>query len=173
MRIVPGSSRGALDPLIFWQHSLACAIISRKLARSVGFGDPEKAYLAGLLHDIGYIVNLLVLPGETKAAMERARRDHLFAGEVEYSDLGFTHCQTGEILARQWRLADTMVEVILCHHEPAAATQNRGLVAIVSLADRLCRASDLGLGYPETPIPWPPVRMNGNSSLNIARWRMK
>lgn len=57
MRIVP-SSMGALDPLIFWQHSLACAIVSRKLARAVGFGDPEKAYLAGLLHDIGYIVNL-------------------------------------------------------------------------------------------------------------------
>ncbi len=151
MRIVP-SSMGALDPLIFWQHSLACAIVSRKLARSVGFGDPEKAYLAGLLHDIGYIVNLVVLPQET-LAMERARREGLFAGEVEYSDLGFTHCQSGEILARRWRLADTLVEVILCHHDPAAATYNPALVAIVSLSDRLCRASDLGLGYAETPGP--------------------
>jgi putative nucleotidyltransferase with HDIG domain len=152
MRIVP-SSTGAFDPLIFWQHSLACAIISRKLARSVGFGDPEKAYLAGLLHDIGYIVNLVVLPQETRAAMERAQREGIFAGEAEYLDLGFTHCQSGEILARQWRLADTLVEVILCHHDPAAATLNPALAAIVSLADKLCRASDLGLGYGETPGP--------------------
>jgi len=71
MRIVP-RSKGTLDPLVFWQHSLACAIVSRKLARSVGFGDPEKAYLAGLMHDIGYIVNLVVLPQETRAALERA-----------------------------------------------------------------------------------------------------
>jgi putative nucleotidyltransferase with HDIG domain len=153
MRIAHSSSRGALDPLIFWQHSLACAIVSRKLARSVGFGDPEKAYLAGLLHDIGYVVNLVVFPRETEAAMKRAQREGLFAGDVEYSDLGFTHCQTGEILGRQWRLADNLVEVILCHHDPAAATQNRALVTIVSLSDRLCRASDLGLGYPETPGP--------------------
>jgi len=152
MRVVPASMTG-LDPMVFWQHSLACAIISRKLGRAVGFGDPDKAYLAGLMHDIGYIVNLVLFPQETRAAMERARREHLFAGEVEHLDLGFTHCQSGEILARLWRLSDSLVEVILCHHDAAAAVINPALVAIVSLSDRLCRASGLGLGYDETPGP--------------------
>jgi HD-like signal output (HDOD) protein len=50
---VVSASRKVLDPIIFWQHSLACAIMARKLARSVGFG-PEKAYLAGLMHEIGF-----------------------------------------------------------------------------------------------------------------------
>jgi putative nucleotidyltransferase with HDIG domain len=152
MRIVP-SSKGKLDPLVFWRHSLACAIVARKLARSVGFGDPDKAYLAGLLHDIGYIVNLVVLPQETEAAMAKAKHEGLFAGEVEYTEFGFTHCQSGEVLARQWRLDDNLVEVILCHHEATAATHNPALVAVVSLSDRLCRASDLGIGYAETPSP--------------------
>ncbi|HTS37831.1 MAG TPA: HDOD domain-containing protein [Candidatus Solibacter sp.] len=152
MRIVP-SAKEILDPLIFWQHSLACAIIARKLARSVGFGDPEKAYLAGLMHDIGYVVNLVVLPNETKAAMLKARSEGRFAGEVEFAELGFTHCQSGEMLGRQWRLSDGLIEVILCHHDSRAAEINPALVAIVSLSDRLCRASDLGLGYAETPGP--------------------
>ena len=152
MRVVPTSMKG-LDPMIFWKHSLACAIIARKLARSVGFGDPDKAYLAGLLHDIGYIVNVIVFPEQTQAAIRKAQRQGLFAGEVEYADLGFTHCQSGELLARRWRLTDAMVEVILCHHNAAAAVVNPGLVAIVSLADRLCRASGLGFGYVETPDP--------------------
>ena len=152
MRVVP-AGKSVLDPLVFWQHSLACAIVSRKLARSVGFGDPEKAYLAGLMHDIGYIVNLVVLPRETKAAMERAQREGLFIGEVEQADLGFTHCQSGEILGRQWRLSDGLVEVILCHHNPAAAAISPALVAIIALSDKLCRASNLGLGYLETPNP--------------------
>jgi HD-like signal output (HDOD) protein len=152
MRIVP-LCQGAVDPLVFWQHSLACAIISRKLARSVGFGDPEKAYLAGLMHDIGYIVNMVVLPQQTIAMMEKAKREGLFAGDVEYLDFGFTHCQSGEILAQQWRLSDGLVEVILCHHDAAAAVINPALVAIVSLSDRLCRASSLGLGYAELPGP--------------------
>ena len=152
MRVL-SASKAVLNPVVLWQHSLACAIISRKLARSVGFGDPDKAYLAGLMHDIGYIVNLVVLPQQTKAVLEKAQGNGIFAGEIEYSELGFTHCQSGEILARQWGLSNGLVEVILCHHDPGAASINPALVAIVALSDRLCRASNLGLGYAETESP--------------------
>jgi HDOD domain len=152
IRIAP-FSKSVLNPVVFWKHSLACVIISRKLTRSVGFGDPEKAYLAGLMRDIGYIVNLIVLPKETNVVLKRAERYGLFAGEVEYSDLGFKHCQSEEILARLWRLPDALVEVILCHHDAAAAVINPALVAIVSRSDRLGRASGLGFGYTEAPAP--------------------
>jgi putative nucleotidyltransferase with HDIG domain len=152
LRLIPSSAR-ALDPVVFWQHSLACAIIARKLARSVGFGDPEKAYLAGLLHDIGYVLNMVVFPQQTKTAMEKAEHEGLFMGEVEYSELGFTHCQSGELLGRQWNLSDDIVEVILCHHNVGASASSPALVAIVALADRLSRASNLGLGYVEAPSP--------------------
>jgi putative nucleotidyltransferase with HDIG domain len=148
MRVMP-SGRSGLDPLVFWQHSLGCAIVSRKLARSVGYGDPDKAYLAGLLHDIGYIVNLVVLPKETNAALEKARNQGRFMGDLEREDLGFTHCESGELLARQWRLADGLVEVIVCHHSPADAIVSPALTAIIGLSDRLCRAANLGLGYAE------------------------
>jgi len=149
MRAIPRSVK-AIDPLVFWKHSLACAIVARKLARAVGFGDPEKAYLAGLMHDIGYVANLVILPDRMMNAIEKARRERLFLGEVEFSELGFTHCQTGEMLARNWQLPEGLVEVVLCHHYAAAAVINPALVAIVSLSDRLCRASDLGLGPEKT-----------------------
>jgi len=55
-------------------------------------------------------------------------------GDVEYSELGFTHCQSGELLGRRWNLSEDLVEVILCHHNVAAAVSNPALVAIVSLA---------------------------------------
>jgi putative nucleotidyltransferase with HDIG domain len=152
IRLVPANMKG-LDPIIFWKHSLACAIIARKLARSVGFGDPEKAYLAGLLHDLGYIVNLILFPEQTKTAIEKAELEGRFPGEVEYASLGFCHCQSGEVLARRWKLADELIDVILCHHDVARAAVNPGLVAIVSLADRLCRTSNLGFGYIELSDP--------------------
>jgi len=105
MRIAPArpASAKALDSVVFWQHSLACAIIARKLAPAVGFSDPEKAYLAGLLHDIGYILNLVAFPEQPETVIEEAARDRLFMGEVEYSNLGFTHRQTGEC----WRAGRT------------------------------------------------------------------
>lgn len=148
-----GAAQKIVDPVVFWEHSLGCAILSRKLARSVRFADPEKAYLAGLLHDLGYVVNLVLLPQLTKAAVEKAVKEGVFVGEIEYCDLGFTHCQSGELLARKWNFPDDVVEVILCHHNPAAAILNPALVAIVALADKLCRSSSLGLGYAETPDP--------------------
>ncbi len=151
MRIVPKFEK-ALDPVVFWQHSLASAIMARKLARAVGFGDPEKAYLGGLLHDLGYIVNLVLFSEQTAAAIEKASQEGLFMGDVEYSQLGFTHCQTGEILARKWNLPETLIEVILCHHDVSTAELNPALTAIVALADRLSRASNLGLGFIEAGL---------------------
>ncbi len=151
MRI--GAAQKAIDPVVFWEHSLGCAMLSRKLARSVGFNDPEKAYLAGLLHDVGYVVNLVLVPEETKAALDKGLQTGAFMGESEFEAFGFTHCQSGEILSRKWNFSPDLIEVILCHHNPAAAVLNPALVAIIALADRLCRSANLGMGYKETPDP--------------------
>ncbi len=86
-----GSAQKGLDFVVFWEHSLGCAIVSRKLARAVGFADPEKAYLAGLLHDLGYIVNKVLFPHQEKAALESALKSGEFLGRSEYAALGFTH----------------------------------------------------------------------------------
>jgi putative nucleotidyltransferase with HDIG domain len=148
-----GGAQKAIDPLVFWEHSLGCAMLSRKLARTVGFDNPEKAYLAGLLHDLGYVVNLVLMPEETKAALDKGLRTGAFMGESEFEAFGFTHCQSGEVLARKWNFSEDLIEVILCHHNPPAARLNPGLVAIVALADRLCRSASLGMGYRESPDP--------------------
>lgn len=148
-----GSAQREVDPLVFWEHSLGCAILSRKLARCVGFDDPENAYLAGLLHDLGFVVNLVLFPVKTKSAMEKGMQTGAFLGESEYEALGFTHCQSGEVLARKWNFSEELIEVIRCHHNPAAAVVNPALVAIVALADRLCRSANLGMGYVETLDP--------------------
>lgn len=148
-----GSAQTVTDPMVFWEHSLGCAIVSRKLARSVGFDDPEKAYLAGLMHDLGFVVNLVLLPQQTKAALDKGLETGAFMAESEYQALGFTHCQTGEVLGRKWKFADDLIEVMLCHHNASAAVLNPALVAIVALADRLCRAANLGMGYKEALDP--------------------
>ena len=147
------SGQQGMDPVVFWEHSLGCAIVSRKLSRAVGFDDPEKAYLAGLLHDLGYVVNMMLFPQQEKSALEHALKSHEFLGASEYETLGFTHCQSGEVLARFWNFSDDLVEVILCHHNAESAVMNPALVAIVALADRLCRGHALGVGYVEASNP--------------------
>ena len=42
-----------------------------------------------------------------------------------------------------------IVQVIAFHHDVEKATEHRGLVALISLVDLLCRMSAVGYGYPE------------------------
>src|SRR5579863_10452450 len=84
-----------IDPVAFWEHSLGCALVCRHFARKISYPDPGKAYLAGLLHDLGIIVNLWVLPKEFGAAFELARREGIPLHEAEQSVMGFTHCESG------------------------------------------------------------------------------
>jgi HD-like signal output (HDOD) protein len=140
---------GDLDPVVFWEHSLGCAIACRHLARKISYPDPSKAYLAGLLHDIGIIVNLWILPKEFREAYEYARAQAIPLHEAEQSVLGFTHCESGRLLAEKWELSADLQEVVSFHHDLRQAHEPTALAALVEISDLLCRMSGLNYGYIE------------------------
>lgn len=142
-------SQGDLDPVIFWEHSFGCALVSRQFAVKIGFPDPGKAYLAGLLHDIGIVVNLWVLPKEFREAFTLARTKEIPLHEAEMCALGITHGESGRILAERWNFTPALTQVIAYHDDPPRAASHRDLVALVSLSDLLCRMGGLGHGYVE------------------------
>jgi HD-like signal output (HDOD) protein len=148
LNILP-RDKTSMDPVIFWEHSLGCALVCRHLAGKIHFGDPGKAYLAGLLHDLGIIVNLWVLPKEFRAAWHMGKAEGIPLHEAEQRSMGFTHCDTGHLLAERWELAPELVEVVSYHHSPEKSVTHTGLVALVQLADLLCRMSGLNYGYAE------------------------
>jgi HD-like signal output (HDOD) protein len=143
------SDKSSLDPVVFWEHALGCALVCRHVARQINFVDPGKAYLAGLLHDLGIIVNLWVLPKEFRAAWETGKSEGIPLYEAEQRSMGFTHCESGRLLAERWELAPELIEVVSHHHSPEKSTDHAGLVALVQLADLLCRMSGLNYGYVE------------------------
>jgi two-component system copper resistance phosphate regulon response regulator CusR len=148
LNMLPGD-KTSLDPVVFWEHSLGCALVCRHLARQIKLVDPGKAYLAGLLHDLGIIVNLWALPQEFRKAYETATAEGVPLHEAEQRTLGFTHCESGRLLAEQWGLAPDLIEVVTHHHSPEKSSQHAALVALVHVADLLCRMSDLNYGYVE------------------------
>ena len=90
LNLMPKDATGVgIDPVVFWEHSLGCALVSRHFARQISYPDPSKAYLAGLLHDLGIIVNLWVMPKEFRGAYEFARAQGIPLHEANdpYSDL--------------------------------------------------------------------------------------
>jgi HD-like signal output (HDOD) protein len=148
LKITP-SDRSLVDPAVFWEHSLSCALLCRHFAGAIGFGNPDKAYLAGLLHDIGLLVNLWVVPKEFGEAMQVARAEKIPLDLAELRVLGITHGDTGSMLAQRWKFTPDLAEVISCHHDVGKAKVHRDLVALVALNDLLCRMRGLGHGYQE------------------------
>ena len=140
-----------VDPMAFWRHSLGCALVARKLAEMIQFEDPDGVYLAGLLHDIGILVNAITFHKEFEVALEEAVVQHLPLDVAEQTAMGFTHAESGAILAELWRLPAHCCDTIRFHHNlsSAPAESQNPYVALVSLADLLCRVREMGYGYPE------------------------
>jgi putative nucleotidyltransferase with HDIG domain len=131
-------------------------MVCRKFSEKLGTADHEKAYMSGLMHDIGFMVNCLVFSRGFATAMERALREEIPLDEAERVTMGFTHCETGRAVAEQWKLADDVVEVIAHHHARRAkpegtATSGAGALELPSLPHarpglRILRAAQSGLG---------------------------
>ena len=147
-QVIP-ANRWVVDPSVFWRHSLGVALVCRKFAEMIDYPDPEKAYLAGLLHDIGVLVNCMVAPEEFRAAMEKASREQIPVDEAEQAILGFTHSDSGRILAQAWKIPEEIADAIELHHQIGDPNRGGPLVALVHLSDLLCRMRDLGYGYYE------------------------
>jgi putative nucleotidyltransferase with HDIG domain len=147
-QVIP-ANRWVVDPAVFWKHSLGVALVCRKFAEMIAYPDPEKAYLAGLLHDIGMLVNCMVVPEEFRAAMEKAVREQIPIDEAEQAVLGFTHSDSGRVLAEAWKIPADIADAIELHHQIGDPQRGGPLVALVHLSDLLCRMRDLGYGYYE------------------------
>jgi len=143
------SKHWALDPSVFWRHSMGCALVCQKFSENLGAADPEKAYMAGLLHDIGFIVNCVAFSKDFGRTIEAACENGISLHEAELATMGFTHCETGQALAEKWNMAADIGDVIAHHHAVEQSRQSQPLVALVHLSDLLCRMRDLGYGYYE------------------------
>lgn len=143
-----GNKQG-MAPATFWRHALGTALISQHLGQRLAVACQDKLYLAGLLHDIGILVNALLFPPEFAEILRTAETTETPLCEVEQEVLGFSHCESGRILADIWKLPSSISAVIEFHHFPPKEGDDVELTAIVYLADLLCRLRGLGYGYYE------------------------
>ena len=120
-----------------WRHSLATATIAHWLAVALRYPDPEEAYVAGLIHDIGK----LVLDQHVEAAYEDVvdivRQDGLEVWQVEQATFGIDHANVGGLIAREWQFPEKLVSAVQFHHSPRLARPNKEqtLAAMINLAN--------------------------------------
>jgi HD-like signal output (HDOD) protein/chemotaxis receptor (MCP) glutamine deamidase CheD len=130
-------SKGAM-----FRHAISTAIVSERISRMTGKSEPDIAYTAGLLHDIGKVA----LDQWVRSAMPEFYRQIYADGQelraVEKSLLGITHAEAGERLAELWSFPAGLKDAIAFHDQPELAENDPDLTHIVYLADLLISRFD-------------------------------
>ena len=130
----------------FWNHSLACAYLSKRIAGMTCRAESETAFVCGLLHDFGKIVLATYFPRSYRVVLSRSSAGGLTAFQAEDELLGFNHAETGMWAAQQWKLQKAVVYTIANHHGMIAEdARYEPLTGIVRLANHLCLQEGLCL----------------------------
>ena len=100
-----------------WNHSIEVAATCERLARISRKADPEQAFLAGLVHDVGRLA-LLRLPLAANERYLRLMDQGCPRVLVERVLFGRTHMSIGADALRKWNFTDEIVDSVASHHTP-------------------------------------------------------
>jgi len=145
------SQVGGFDRQRFWAHSIGCAVISKMLAQQLKLNKLISiAFVCGLLHDIGKVVEDKYFPNEFAESIRLSASFNLTLAEAEKRIIGYDHSFTGCRIAMKWGLPKTLFEAILYHHglpERFDDIDYEGkLVAITHFADIIAKVKHFGSG---------------------------
>jgi len=132
-----------VDMKSFWEHSFACGIAARMIASYKNIVNTERLFVAGLLHDIGRLVNYRYLPHQGREMLLHAQRTDGLLRSAELEVLGFDHTQIGAMLMQKWKLPVILEQAVGYHHQPMLSQHPRE-ASIVHIADILINALMIG-----------------------------
>jgi HD-like signal output (HDOD) protein len=166
------STRSRREQELLWDHSLGCAVGAKVIGGVLRHEKLEELFVAGLLHDIGKIVEMTLLPGEFERIADAVRGRGLLVSAAEAEVLGCTHADIGRLLAERWNLPAKLATVIALHHSPMEAGPFTTEACVVHLADILARALSIGSGGDEKVPPldhaaWDLLRLRSDALDDI------
>lgn len=118
-----------------WQQALSCGTLGYQIARCTGSGNPDEAYLAGLLHNIGQLGLCHQLRREYTDLLDEANAADRQLIQLECERLGIDHVQLGADLLERWHVSAVLVDAVRHHQEDVThLVDAHGLVRSTALA---------------------------------------
>ena len=135
-QVMPRRAATLPDIVSLFRHSLATAIACEMLATSTHPPLGADAFIAGLVHNLGVVIQASVDPTGMGAMINARRTDPVMdirALEAQHAQVRHEEC--AGVLFDAWQLPDALIAAAVHHHWPEAAPEpHRTLVSLVSTA---------------------------------------
>lgn len=140
----------------YWQQAIYSAAVIEGLTRAMPRAQRPEAgltYLAGLLHNFGYLVLAHVFPPHFSLICRHLEvNPHLPASYIEQHLLGISREQIGAWLMRFWDMPEELASALRFQHDPDYDGPHSAYPNLVCLAVSLLRNRGIGSG-PQSEIP--------------------
>lgn len=137
------------DRVDFWYHSLAAGLFAERVAKFMGDVNPEEAFLAGLLHDIGVIIFDEFFPTLFEKTLQATGRSGGHFPEQETAVLGFNHNDLVERLFPTWKMPQEITAAVVNQHKIDSFkgnfdTPGKKLALCVCLGNLFAKIANIG-----------------------------
>lgn len=137
-----------IDIKLFWKHSISCAILAHNLATAAGKDEPERFFVAGLIHDIGRLSLFSINSDLAQVALSLEYKNNITLDEAERRVFDFDHAMLGALIFKRWNLPESLVLTALNHHSIDKCTCHE-VAAVVHVANIISLALGLGAAQEE------------------------
>ena len=130
-----------------WRHSAAVGVTSQMISERVFETKGENAFLCGLIHDIGLIIEDQVVPELFMKAFSACTGGEADITRHEDAEIGCNHTRVGWHIARDWHLPPAVQEGIRDHHTAKIKADPGSITGVVRIGEYLVNRMDF------TPFP--------------------
>ncbi|MDO6567529.1 HDOD domain-containing protein [Alteromonas sp. 1_MG-2023] len=104
----------------FWEQSVSCGLLAKYFAEMRNEREPERMFVAGLLHNIGELVVVDMLPDSAKRCQSFNTR--VSPAELQAGVLGYTFANVSAGIIKEWGIPASIYKPIANIHHDSSDT---------------------------------------------------
>lgn len=132
----------------YWVQAVHCAAMMDGICKAMPSGRRPPlgyAYLAGLLHNFGFLILAELFKPQLQLICRYAEANpHVGHAPSEFLLLGVSREQMASWLLRFWHLPEEVCLAVRCQHDPDAAGEHAMLARVLHVSTRLLRTQGMG-----------------------------